>query len=306
MARQGLFLKNECTCKYTIDLKIILNTVIRNKPTLNMNKNGELNKNKQIQLHADKINKHQITLLNSGSALSAFKTSSEIDDLLEPAVNRLEFAKRKMQRKKKYDANTYEVKFVSIDDLKLPETSLARKVSFNLYKNFIKQEMTPAINNIVDLAKANVVVGSTLVAAEAGLAVQAMNASTKLLMGKAFLGGTQGVFGAWAAGGDKYDLLSGSLVGLSAGVFNISSIIPYKLSAINASMVLSGFSNLAGQGITKLISPDLFVFSKTSFLFSIWGGGISSYITKDMGFGVSRAVIESTIQTPIDAVGGHL
>lgn len=266
MARQGLFLKKECTCKYTIDLKIMLNAVIRNKLTLN----------------------------------------SEIDDLLELVENKQEFAKRRMERKEKYDANTYQVKFVSVNDVKLSDTRLATILSFNLGKHYIFDKVSPIIKNATNFSKANIAVGSALIASEARLAIQAMSSSSKLLMGKAFLGGTQGVFGAWSAGGDKVDILSGGVLGGFFSSLNLPGHIPLRLSSTTESIIGAAIGNLAGQVISIQRNSEKNHLNTASLLFSTWGGGLTGYITKDITIGTTKAVIESTIQNPIDIIGSHL
>lgn len=274
---------------------------------IGMKKDGGFHCNKQIQMHAEEISKHQVTLFNCGGGLEAFETSEEINDLLEVAQNTQEFKRRKMERKKRYDANTYDVKFTKINNSLVLSHDVANRIGLTLYQDYLKKSLTPAATSLRSLAKKNVVAGAVAVGgAEANLAFKAVSASSKLLMGKAFLGGTQGLFGAWSAGGDKVDILAGGILGGFFSSINLPAQIPFSLSLTTESIIGAAIGNLAGQGVSIAKKPEKNHFNTTSLLLSTWGGGIAGYITKDISIGATKAVVESTIQNPIDIIGSHI
>ncbi len=128
MSRQVLFLNQERTCQYVIYFKMVLNSLMRKKPPLNgkklnlnvastrlnFTKDGSLNCNKKIEVHADTINKHQVSLLSCGGN-AAFEANEEIENMISELHNDEAFSARRKAKIKGYNNDFYEVKFVRIN-----------------------------------------------------------------------------------------------------------------------------------------------------------------------------------------------
>jgi len=177
----------------------------------------------------------------------------------------------------------------------------------NFIKNTIATEVTPIVNLAEDLAEKNLMVGSLLVGgASAKLSYEAMSLGSRVIAGKALLGGAQGVFGSVATGSDFVDSAWGGVIGAALGTLNLHSIVPVKISGATESLLLSGLSNLGGQFVEISRNPSTASFNKTSLAFSLWGGGMSGFMTQDITIPLTKAVIESTIQEPINGIGSHI
>ena len=185
--------------------------------------------------------------------------------------------------------------------------NMIKHAAGNFMKNTIVTEVTPVIKSAGELANLNLKFG--LIAVTGGgakLGYEAMSVGSRVIAGKALIGGTQGVFGAWATGSDLIDTGWSGLFGAGLGTLNLSNYSPIKLSEISKSALSSGISNFGGQLVSKYRNPSQTHFNPIALGFSMWGGCISEYLTGEITVPLSKAIIESTIQNPISGIGSHL
>ena len=185
--------------------------------------------------------------------------------------------------------------------------NMMMKMATNYMANTIASEMTPLVKSAASFTKLNVEVMSLVLAGGgAKLGYEAMSVGGRVLAGKALLGGAQGVFGSLATGSDLVGSAWGGLLGAALGTLNIKGIGAIKFSPTVESGISAGVSNLGGQGISIARNPNKVHFNPVSLGVSMWGGGMSGFITQDITIPLSKAVIESTIQEPINGIGAHI
>jgi hypothetical protein len=120
------------------------------------------------------------------------------------------------------------------------------------------------------------------------------------------------MFGAWAVDSDrvyginKVSVLIGGVVGAIFGGVSMPSSSSITISKATESAISGGISNVGGQIVSIIKNPSQNHFSPASLAFSSWGAGFAGYITKDITVSLSKAFLESTIQTPFDGIGSHL
>ncbi|MBA3537894.1 MAG: LysM peptidoglycan-binding domain-containing protein, partial [Tatlockia sp.] len=117
------------------------------------------------------------------------------------------------------------------------------------------------------------------------------------------LGAFSGAYGAFAAGGDAYDVMAGgvvgtyiSLMGKSRGVKNILSN-PY---------FANGFSNLTGQTFSHIRDPQNNHYSFVSLGFTLAGVGAANSITYAIDVPIVKMMIDTMYTSSFSAVGNNL
>jgi YD repeat-containing protein len=114
------------------------------------------------------------------------------------------------------------------------------------------------------------------------------------------LGAFSGAYGAFAAGGDAYDVLAGAMIG--AGV---SMAARYK-EIIKNPYASAGFSNFMGQSFSQLRNPQNTQYSLISFAFSLTGAGMANFVTHAIDGPIIKMMVDTMYTGTFNAVGSNL
>ena len=187
--------------------------------------------------------------------------------------------------------------------------NMIKHAAGNFMKNTIVTEVTPILKSSAELAELNLKYGLLAVSGGgAKLGYEAMSVGSRVIAGKALLGGAQGWGGSMVAGGDRYDQLFSSGVGAFIGILTAQEFNPFmtNLSPVTVGMASGGVSNALGQRFSIARSSEPKSFSYVSLGVSAWAGSIAGLITRYGAAGITGATIQSTVQIPADVLGSHI
>lgn len=123
------------------------------------------------------------------------------------------------------------------------------------------------------------------------------------VIGSGMLGGLSGAYGAFASGGNKYDVGVGALAG---AVISMGGEINRFKTVLGNPYIASGLSNLIGQYAAHLRDPANNHYSLFSFGFVLLGAGVSNAISKPISVRVTKTMIDSMFNGFFSGMGSNI
>ncbi|MBA3535147.1 MAG: hypothetical protein H0T84_00830, partial [Tatlockia sp.] len=117
------------------------------------------------------------------------------------------------------------------------------------------------------------------------------------------LGAFSGAYGAFAAGGDAYDVMAGAVIGSRISIG--AKFSRYK-EILSNPYAAAGLSNILGQAFSQLRNPQNTQFSLISFAFSLTGAGMANSVTRAIDGPILKMMVDSMYTGTFNAIGNNL